>query len=34
MAPALQQGAQGAQLLSQTQTGPQGTSMLDQMLGV
>ena len=34
MAPAAAQGAQAAQLLSQTQVGPEGTSMLDQMMGV
>jgi hypothetical protein len=34
MAPAAAQGAQAAQLLSQTQVGPEGVSMLDQMMGV
>ena len=33
MAPAMQQGAQAAELLSRTQVGPEGGSMLDQMLG-
>lgn len=33
MAPAAAQGAQAAELLSRTQVGPDGGSMLDQMLG-
>ena len=33
MAPAAAQGAQAAELLSRTQVGPEGGSMLDQMLG-
>ena len=34
MAQPAQQGAQAAELLSRTQVGPDGATMLDQMMGV